>query len=104
MRPSIRSIRVVAPFVAVLLLCTTGAVVHAWGAKGHRIAGHMAHDLLTPETGVAIQQLMGSDDLATFSLYLDQRKDQLDRVWVPKTHRNRQPADWCTCRHAARRS
>jgi hypothetical protein len=25
-------------------------------------------------------------------------------VWVPKTHRNRQPADWCTCHHAAHRS
>jgi hypothetical protein len=25
-------------------------------------------------------------------------------LWVPKTCRNRQPADWCTCHHAARRS
>jgi hypothetical protein len=24
--------------------------------------------------------------------------------WVPKTRRNRQPADWCPCHHAARRS
>jgi hypothetical protein len=27
-----------------------------------------------------------------------------DILWVPKTHRNRQPAGWCPCHHAARRS
>jgi nuclease S1 len=79
MRTPIRSIRLMTLFVTALLLCTLGVDVHAWGAKGHRIAGHMAHDLLTPETRAAVQQLMGSDQLATFSLYLDQRKDQLDR-------------------------
>jgi hypothetical protein len=46
MRPSIRSIRVAALFVAVLLLRATGAYVHAWCATGHRIAGHMARDSL----------------------------------------------------------
>jgi hypothetical protein len=25
-------------------------------------------------------------------------------VWVPKTRRSRQPADWGPCHHAARRS
>jgi hypothetical protein len=75
MQTSNCSIHAAALVVAVLLLCTTGAGVQAWGAKGHRIAGHMAHDLLTPETRAAIQQLMGSDDLATFSLYLDKRKN-----------------------------
>jgi hypothetical protein len=79
MRTPIRSIRLMTLFVTALLLCTLGVDVHAWGAKGHRIAGHMAHDLFTPETRAAVQQLMGSDQLATFSLYLDQRKDQLDR-------------------------
>jgi hypothetical protein len=39
----------------------------------------MAHDLITPETRAAVQQLMASDQLATFSLSLDQRKDQLDQ-------------------------
>jgi hypothetical protein len=79
MQTSIRSIGLTTFLVTGLLGCTLGADVQAWGAKGHRIARHMAHDLLTPETQAAIQQLMGSDQLATFSLYLDERKDQMDR-------------------------
>jgi hypothetical protein len=79
MRASLVSIRVATLFVAGVLLCTTVAEVQAWGDKGHRIVGHLAHDLLSPETRGALQQLMGSDDLATFGLYLDQRKDQLDQ-------------------------
>jgi hypothetical protein len=79
MRASMASIRVAGLFLAGMLLSTMCSDVQAWGTKGHRIAGHMAHDLLTPETRATIQQLMGSDDLTTFSLYLDQRKDQLDR-------------------------
>jgi nuclease S1 len=79
MRTPIMSIRVAEFCVVAVLLCTMSSDVHAWGAKGHRITGDMAHDLLTPETRAAVQQLMGSDNLATFSLYFDQRKDQLDR-------------------------
>jgi nuclease S1 len=79
MRTPIRRIRVAGLFVTLLLLCMSRAEVQAWGATGCRIAGHIAHDLLTPETRAAIQQLMGSDDLATFALYLDQRKQQLEQ-------------------------
>ena len=79
MRVSITSIRLGGLFLAAVLFCTVASHVYAWGAKGHRVAGHMAHDLKAPETRAAIQQLMGSDDLATFSLYLDQRKDQLEQ-------------------------
>jgi hypothetical protein len=79
MRTPIRWIRVAGIFVVLLLLCMTRADVQAWGAKGHRIVGHIAHDLLTPETRAAIQQLMGRDNLATFALYLDQRKQPLEQ-------------------------
>jgi hypothetical protein len=79
MRTPIRWIRVAGLFVALLLLCSTRTDVQAWGAKGHRIAGHGAHDFLMPETRSVIQQLMGSDNLATFALYLDQRKQQLEQ-------------------------
>ena len=65
--------------VAMILLCTVPSGVYAWGEQGHRIVGHMARALLSPETQRAIRQLMGSDDLATFALYLDLHKDQLDR-------------------------
>jgi nuclease S1 len=50
---------------------------YAWGAKGHRIVGLVAAELLTPDTRASIKQLMGSDDLATFALYMDQQKDRL---------------------------
>ena len=66
MRASIVSIR-----MAGVLLCPMFAEVHAWGEKGHRIIGHLAHDLLSPEARGAIRQLMGTDDLATVALYLD---------------------------------
>jgi len=65
--------------VAVILLCTVPSGAYAWGEKGHRIVGHMARALLSPATQRAIRQLMGSDDLATFALYLDLHKDQLDQ-------------------------
>ena len=69
-------------FVAGLLLCLAQSPVHAWGPKGHRIVGLMARDLLSPTARTAVKQLMRSDDLATFALYLDQLKDDLDR-WIP---------------------
>jgi hypothetical protein len=66
-------------FLVGVLLCTIWSEAQAWGDKGHRIVGHMARGLLSPATRTALRQLMGSDDLATFALYLDQHKDQLDR-------------------------
>src|SRR5262249_9087237 len=63
MRPWIRS-RDVAPwFLVGVFLCVTWSEAQAWGAKGHRIVGHMARGLLSPAARTAVQQLMGSDDL-----------------------------------------
>jgi hypothetical protein len=76
--------RIVAGYIgrlvlAGLLLCLAQSTAQAWGAKGHRIVGLMARDLLSPTARTAVKQLMGSDDLATFALYLDQHKDDLER-------------------------
>jgi S1/P1 Nuclease len=79
MHTSMVSICIAKLIIAAVLLCTTSSDVHAWGDKGHRLIGHMAYALLTPKTRHAIQQLMGSDDLATFALYLDWQKDQLEQ-------------------------
>jgi S1/P1 Nuclease len=57
----------------------TASDARACGEEGHRLVGHMAHEILTPEAQRGIQQLMGSDDLATFTLHLDRRKQQLEQ-------------------------
>jgi hypothetical protein len=50
----------------------------AWGSKGHRIIGLVARELLLPETSAEIETIMGTADLATFGLYLDDNKERLD--------------------------
>jgi hypothetical protein len=50
----------------------------AWGSKGHRIIGLIARELLLAETSAEIETIMGSADLATFGLYLDDNKDRLE--------------------------
>ena len=64
LRTPIRWLRVAGMFVALLLRCMPRADVQVWSTNGPRITGHIAHDLLTPETRAAMQQLMGSDHLA----------------------------------------
>ena len=77
------SIVVVALLVGLMIL---GSVTDAtaWGSKGHRIIGLIAQELLSPETSAAISAIMGTTDLATFGLYLDDNKDRLD-VEVPES-------------------
>jgi hypothetical protein len=68
---------VIAVLVGLLIL---GSVTDAmaWGSKGHRIIGLLARELLSPESIAELEIIMGSADLATFSLYLDDNKDRLD--------------------------
>jgi hypothetical protein len=73
------SSRIIGCCFAGALLWAMPGHVHAWGAAGHRIVGHMACDLLSPEARAAIQSLMVSVDLATFALHPDQRKQQLEQ-------------------------
>jgi S1/P1 Nuclease len=85
MGASVLSSRVAGLCMAVVLLCTTVAEVQAWGEQGNRLIGHIARDLLSPKARQSVRQLMGSDDLATFSLYLDQHQEELDRR-IPGSH------------------
>lgn len=51
--------------------------VLAWGQKGHRLSGIIAQDLLTDSARANLIAIMGSDDLGTLSLYLDEHKIRL---------------------------
>ena len=46
----------------------------AWGPKGHRLVALVAKELLSDDAKATIKTIMGSDDLATFALYMDQQK------------------------------
>lgn len=46
----------------------------AWGAKGHRLTGLIASELISDETRSAMKSIMGSANLAKFSLYMDEQK------------------------------
>ena len=71
------SIGVIAVLIGLVIL---GSVTDAtaWGSKGHRIIGLIAQELLSPETSAEISTIMGTADLATFGLYLDDNRDRLD--------------------------
>src|SRR5215470_6139693 len=73
-RPSI----VVAAVLVSLVILGSVTDTMAWGSKGHRIIGLIAQELLSPETSAGLETIMGSADLATFGLYLDDNKDRLD--------------------------
>jgi len=72
------SIGVIAVLVCLGILGSVTSAI-AWGSKGHRIIGLIARELLLPETAAELETIMGSADLATFGLYLDDNKDQLDQ-------------------------
>ena len=92
-----------------LLMLGSVTPAMAWGSKGHRIIGLLARELLLPETAAELETIMGSADLATFGLYLDDNKDRLDqqipgsRAWhydnIPicgrKAHSEYCPNGWC---------
>ena len=70
---------IAASLAIVLALFASASPVDAWARKGHRIIGLIARDQLSPEAKAAVRQLMGSDDLPKFSLYLDLIKDDLQQ-------------------------
>src|SRR5580692_5384582 len=53
------------------------ARVRAWGAGGHRITGDIATALLTPGTRSQLRGLIGSDELALVSNYMDEERAAL---------------------------
>ena len=109
------SIGVVTVLVGLVILGSVTPAM-AWGSKGHRIIGLIAQELLSPETSAGIETIMGTADLATFGLYLDDNKDRLD-VEVPgsralhydniptcgrKSHSEYCPNGWCASTQIAR--
>jgi len=98
------SIVVVTALVSLVILASVTPAM-AWGSKGHRIIGLIAQQLLLPETGAEIETIMGSTDLATFGLYLDDYKDRLDqqipgsRAWhydnIPICGRRKAHSEYC---------
>lgn len=88
----------------VCVACLPGPAA-AWGEEGHRITGHVARALLSPEAMAGVRKLLGNTDLAAASLYLDQHKTELDqqirgsRQWHyddrPVCNADAPKADWC---------
>ena len=73
-------VRTMCAILAATVILSTPLDARAWGEKGHRIVGHVARELLVgSDTLAAIEQIMGSDDLANFALYLDQQKVRVDK-------------------------
>lgn len=63
------------------MVCMAAAPLSAfaWGAKGHRITGLIAKELLTDEARKSLKAIMGSDELGKFALYMDEQKLALEK-------------------------
>lgn len=61
--------------VACLLMAAAGQA-WAWGAQGHRIAGHIAYAELTPAAKAAVEKILGEASLASASTWMDDVRDQ----------------------------
>lgn len=83
----------------------------AWGAQGHRLTALIAYQLLSPSAQARVNAILGSNDLAGASLYLDIHRDELEQA-IPgsKTwHYDNRPtcepdvprADYCAAGHCA---
>jgi len=68
----------VASVLCLALLLLIPQFSWAWGSAGHRLTGQIAKGLLTSDARAKLVQIMGSDDLATIALYMDQNKQKLD--------------------------
>jgi hypothetical protein len=71
--------RMLAVVIAVVVLALAPPSAGAWGDKGHRLVGEIAKELLDTAPRAAVKKIMGSDDLATFALFLDKHKTQLNQ-------------------------
>lgn len=59
------------------MLCLVNQPALAWGAQGHRITGLAAWNLLTPQSRAAVRDLLGSDNLADATTWLDRNRAAL---------------------------
>ncbi|MDA1263055.1 MAG: S1/P1 nuclease [Planctomycetota bacterium] len=72
--------------LAGLIAITVGSHASAWGQEGHQIIGVIAMTRLTPQTRVAIIELLGNDDLATAGLWADQIRGDSKYDWAKPLH------------------
>ena len=56
------------PMLCLLLLAHRA---FAWGAQGHQATAEVARRLLTPAAKTSIEEILGNDDLASISTWLD---------------------------------
>lgn len=71
--------------IKILLMALSGLVmteqVFAWGQTGHRTSGEIAERYLSPKAKLAIQELLGSEDLAEASTYADEMRSNPSEFW-----------------------
>lgn len=70
-------------WIAALTGLLLGAVINTmpaavWGDRGHRIVDGIARELLNEDARQEITEIMGSDNLPIFALYMDKNKSELD--------------------------
>lgn len=69
--------------IALILLAV---LMHAptawgWGQTGHRVAGHIAAEYLSPEARIAIEQILGPESLARASTFADFMRADPSEFW-----------------------
>ena len=66
-------------FVCVCLntLLFFSANAYAWGAKGHRITGFIAYELLSPQARAGVRYYLDSDNLAAAAEWMDENRSAL---------------------------
>ena len=52
----------------------------AWGSQGHRLTALIAYQLLSPSAQAQVNAILGPNDLAGASVYLDIHRDELEQA------------------------
>ena len=60
------------PLFLAALVALAAPAAHAWGKLGHEAIGKVAGDLLKPKARLAVKKILGNDDLADASTWLDE--------------------------------
>jgi len=63
---------------ALFLIATIGCTTaYGWGVQGHQVAGYVANAYLTKPTRNELRNLLGTDNLATISIWMDTQRNAL---------------------------
>ena len=67
------NLRTMWPRIFLIALCLAAAPrARAWGREGHEAIGTLAAELLHPNTKLRVKKILGAEDLATASVWLDE--------------------------------